>query len=165
MRRQIRAKEIGVTDRNSVLRKDGKSFNFALEYYNQVAFFFLEFVEFLFLGGRGGGGENEAICLTIYTFAVVRLRYVRLAALFCTVSAARFDVRPLVLRQQSQIKVININSTKHERACICFFCRFFLLYTQVRRKEKDQAKESVDASYGKRKTRADREARQSASGR
>ncbi|CAN0076675.1 unnamed protein product, partial [Laminaria digitata] len=67
---QIRAKEIGICDRNTILRKENKSFNFALEYYNQV-----------------------------------------------------------------------------------------------RRKEKDQARESVDGSYGKRKTRADREARQSGSSR
>eukprot|EP00752_Nemacystus_decipiens_P001548 g1516.t1 len=66
---KILANEIGVADRNTVLRKEGKSFRFALEYYNQV-----------------------------------------------------------------------------------------------RRKEKDQARENVDG-YGKRKTRADREARQSGSGR
>lgn len=34
--KQIRSKEIGICDRNTILRKDGKSFNFALEYYNQV---------------------------------------------------------------------------------------------------------------------------------
>lgn len=41
---------------------------------------------------------------------------------------------------------------------------FFAFFLQVRRKEKDQARENVDG-YGKRKTRADREARQSGSGR
>ncbi|CAN0079702.1 unnamed protein product, partial [Ectocarpus fasciculatus] len=66
---KILANEMSISDRNSVLRKEGKSFRFALEYYNQV-----------------------------------------------------------------------------------------------RRKEKDQARENVDG-YGKRKTRADREARQSGSGR
>lgn len=55
------------------------------------------------------------------------------------------------------------------RCCWFFFAVGVLLISrrcmQVRRKEKDQARESVDGSYGKRKTRADREARQSGSSR
>ena len=33
---QIRSKEISFANRNSILRKEGKSFKFALEFYNQV---------------------------------------------------------------------------------------------------------------------------------
>lgn len=37
LRRQILANEMSISDRNSVLRKEGKSFRFALEYYNQAS--------------------------------------------------------------------------------------------------------------------------------